>query len=80
MEQICPLCNGLIEHEVKCEKCNEKMKDNGRIADYYDNYSSYLEMSITELIDGVSNDKCVHIFACPDCNYDKRIAIDKILK
>lgn len=80
MEQICPLCNGLKQYEVECEKCKEKMTHRGRIADYYDNYSSYLEMSITELIDGVQSNKCVHLFACPCCNHDKRIVIDKILK
>lgn len=80
MEQICPLCNGLKEYEIRCSKCHGKMIDKGRIADYYDNYSSYLEMSITELLDGVPNDKCVHLFVCPYCNNDKRIIIDKILK
>ncbi|SKC63893.1 hypothetical protein [Maledivibacter halophilus] len=78
MELICPLCNGLIEYNIECRLCNEKMEDKGRIADYYDNYSSYLDMNITELIDKVEYDKCVHLFVCSNCNNDKRIAIDKI--
>lgn len=80
MEQICPLCNGLEEYEIKCEECDDKMIDKGRIAEYYDNYSSYLEMSITEQIDGASNNKCVHLFSCINCNNDKRISISKIFK
>lgn len=78
MEIICPLCNGLREFQIDCEKCREGMKDRGRIAEYYDNYSSYLDISITELIDGVCNDECVHIFTCKNCNHDKRVSIDKI--
>lgn len=80
MELICPLCNGLKKFEIECEKCRERMVDEGRIADYYDNYSSYLEMSITERIDGVPCDQCVHLFSCPSCKHDKRIVIHKILK
>lgn len=78
MERICPLCNGLKNYDIECKFCNEKMEDKGRVADYYDNYSSYLDMSITELIDGVEADKCVHLFACPSCKSDKRIEINKI--
>jgi len=80
MELICPLCNGLQKYEIKCQKCGERMNDRGRIAEYYDDYSSYLEMSITEEIDGVSGDKCVHLFSCVNCNNDKRVSIDKICK
>lgn len=80
MDMICPVCNGLEELEMNCEKCGGKMIDRGRIAEYYDNYSSYLEMSITEKIDGVPWDKCVHLYACTSCNDDKRITIDKIYK
>ncbi|SHK15408.1 hypothetical protein [Paramaledivibacter caminithermalis] len=80
MEQICPLCNGLQEYEVECEECKGKMIDKGRMSDYYDNYSSYLDMNITELIDGVQSDKCVHLFSCSDCKNDKRITIDKVIK
>ncbi|WP_432408830.1 hypothetical protein [Wukongibacter sp. M2B1] len=80
MELICPLCNGLQEYNIECQNCNEKMSDRGRIAEYYDNYSSYLDISITEKIDGVPNDKCVHLFSCISCNKDKRITIDKIFQ
>lgn len=80
MEMICPVCNGLNECDIECEKCSGEMTNRGRIAEYYDNYSSYLEMSLTEKIDGVPSDKCVHLYACLDCNYDKRVTIDKVLK
>lgn len=80
MDKVCPLCNALINPEIQCKRCNGIMTDGGRIADYFDDYSSYLEMSITELIDGAPNDQCVHLFYCPNCNYDKRIGINKIPK
>lgn len=80
MDLVCPICNGLAEYEIKCEKCNGNMEDGGRIANYYDNYSSYLDMSITERIDGVPNNQCVHLFYCPGCKNDKRVPIDKINK
>ncbi len=80
MELICPLCNGLQEYDIECKNCNGKMHDRGRIAEYYDDYSSYLDMSITEKIDGVPYDKCVHLFSCANCNDDKRITIDKIFQ
>lgn len=80
MDLICPLCNGLEEYSFKCEQCNGIMDDKGRIIDYFDEYSPYLEMSITELIDGAPRDKCVHLLTCKYCNSDKRIYIDKVIK
>ncbi len=80
MNMICPVCNGLDKKAIKCKKCAKEMIDKGRIAEYYDNYSSYLEMSITEKIDGAPQDKCVHLYACTACNTDRRIPIDKIYK
>jgi len=81
MNLICPLCNGLMEvKDVKCEFCNNVMVDKGRLTDYLDDYSPYLEMNITELVDGGPNNVCVHLFKCEKCNTDKRIAIDKIIQ
>lgn len=77
MDFICPLCNGLNTVSIVCENCNIKMIDGGREADYYDDYSTYLPMSLTARIDGYSLNKCVHLFYCPSCGKDDRIPIEK---
>lgn len=80
MDLICPLCNGLFEYEEKCLSCGNNMNDQGRVVDYLDDYSPYLASDITEKVDGVSYDKCVHLYQCNVCNRDKRVAIDRIKK
>ncbi|NLK97573.1 hypothetical protein [Defluviitalea saccharophila] len=77
MDLVCPLCNGLKNMEVSCMNCGEKMKDGGLVSDYYDNYSPYLPISITGKIDGRPSSECVHLFYCPQCGKDKRIAVEK---
>ncbi len=81
MELICPVCNGLYTKDIKCDKCSRDaiMKDKGRLTDYYDNYSPYLPMELTNKVDGIySENKCFHLYKCDSCGYDKRIVIDKI--
>jgi hypothetical protein len=80
MDRVCPVCNSLVDMEIKCTRCEGIMTDEGRIADYFDDYSSYLDMNITELIDGAPSNQCVHLFYCPNCDYDRRIGINKIPK
>lgn len=75
---VCPVCNTLENVMVHCKECGAIMVDKGRICDYYDNYSSYLDFDITEKIDNVDHSKCVHLYYCEDCNNDKRIAISKV--
>ena len=78
MELVCPICNALASYAIKCEFCNNQMKVEGAIQDYFDDYSPYLDKEITEKIDGVPSNQCLHIFHCPNCHKDARIAIDKI--
>ncbi|HHW67599.1 MAG: hypothetical protein PWP07_1146 [Epulopiscium sp.] len=77
MDLVCPLCNGFKNIEVSCMVCGENMKDGGLVSDYYDDYSPYLPISITSRTDGYPSDQCVHLFYCPECGKDKRIAIQK---
>ncbi len=74
---VCPLCNGLYEIQQKCFICNNDMVDRGPIVNYLDDYSPYLLDDITTLVDGVEKEKCVHLFYCNNCNYDKRVVISK---
>lgn len=78
LELVCPLCNSLTQYEVKCHRCGNYMCDQGPIVNYLDDYSPYLSRDLTQLVDGASHDKCVHLFKCKKCYYDKRIEIDRV--
>lgn len=78
MDLACPLCNGIQEIDVLCPKCSVKMKDNGPIVNYLDDYSPYLSNDMTQLVDGVPHDQCLHVFSCPNCEYDERIKINRV--
>ncbi|WP_156112544.1 hypothetical protein [Halobacillus sp. BBL2006] len=47
------------------------MHDQGRITDFLDDYSPYLELKWTDLVDGDLDSsrtgECVHLFICEDC-------------
>lgn len=79
MDFICPVCNSLTSYIVKCPHCCKEMVAAAAIQDYFDDYSPYLDKDISELQDGVSHEKCLHIFYCTSCGAYKRVAIDKIL-
>ena len=49
---ICPICNGLETIEFQCERCSQKMEDLGKISDYFDDYSPYMEIDWMRLEDG----------------------------
>jgi len=78
MELICPLCNGLFENNYKCEKCHGAVDDVGPIVNYLDDYSPYLSNDITQLVDGVAHDKCLHLYKCNSCDYDKRVEVNRV--
>lgn len=78
MEFICPICNGLYEYNISCPECGGIMEDQGPLVDYYDDYSPYLSKDLTQLVDGVSHDKCVHLYKCINCNVDRRVEIDRV--
>ncbi len=77
MPLVCPLCNGLYKVNKNCSRCNTIMLDKGPVVNYLDDYSPYLLDDITYTIDGVEGKKCLHLFHCNNCNYDKRTIIEK---
>ncbi|NLY77537.1 MAG: hypothetical protein GX080_05555 [Tissierellia bacterium] len=77
MKLVCPLCNGLYPVEFNCEKCNSLMEDQGAKVNFYDDYSPYLLDEITSRADGVSSEKCIHIFLCPNCGYKNDYVIER---
>lgn len=76
---ICPLCNGLEDICYNCPDCNGETVDQGRLTDYLDDYSAYLPIELTKMVDGDSEslkeDHCVHTFYCPDCHMIKNVMI-----
>ncbi len=78
MDLVCPLCNGIKNMNISCPVCSAKLKDNGPIVNYLDDYSPYLSNDITQLVDGALHDQCVHLFSCEKCEYDKRIKINRV--
>jgi hypothetical protein len=67
---ICPLCNGFHTFLITCSICSQPMEDKGRIMDYYDDYSPYMEIELMKK-DGFETNvqlhNCVHVFYCPYC-------------
>jgi len=81
LEIGCPLCNGLIDFSQPCPLCGSVMEDSGMLEDYFGPYSPYgkielyepdIELQTTGMI------TCVHLFACPECGYDKRISFPEV--
>ena len=72
---ICPLCNGLTELSLVCPNCSHFMQDQGRLADFFDDYSPYMPIDLMKLEDGYPHDfkngECPHIFLCPNCGYEQ---------
>ncbi|HZG70769.1 MAG TPA: hypothetical protein VEY51_04455 [Chondromyces sp.] len=68
---VCDLCNGMRNKVVSCPNCNAQMEDTGRVYDYYDDYSAYMEIDLNKLVDGdptsSSREDCAHLFHCLDC-------------
>ncbi|MED3623008.1 hypothetical protein [Neobacillus thermocopriae] len=68
---ICPVCNGLREVYVLCTNCGEPMLESGRLQDYYDDYSPYMDIDLMKMEDGFTDTftghKCPHLYRCPKC-------------
>lgn len=75
---VCTVCNSMTAVRKECPNCGRQMVDAGKIQDYYDDYSPYLDQDIyQDGYDHSDSDQCVHLFACPNCHYDKRLAFSK---
>jgi len=76
---ICPVCNGLRELYLICTNCGEPMLESGRLMDYFENYSPYMDINLTKMEDGYpdtnSDEKCPHLYSCPACHSDEVIFI-----
>lgn len=72
---ICPLCNGFEDDPLICAHCSGELEDQGKISDYYDDYSPYMEIEWARLEDGIAgnyeNELCMHLFKCPECGSEQ---------
>lgn len=68
---ICPNCNGFETAKFQCPNCGATMDDSGRIMDFYDDYSPYMEIDELKLEDGYPNtfskNQCPHLMSCLHC-------------
>lgn len=53
------------------------MIDKGPKVNYIDDYSPYLLDEITNQVDGVKQDECLHIFQCPCCGSQQKYSIKR---
>ncbi|WP_078550751.1 hypothetical protein [Litchfieldia alkalitelluris] len=69
---MCPLCNGFETAHYNCESCGSELNDGGRMIDYFDDYSAYMEIDGMKQIDGykktLSEHLCAHLFYCDNCS------------
>jgi hypothetical protein len=76
---ICPLCNGFATSTTACTSCHGMMEDKGRIIDYFDDYSPYMEIEDMKKIDGYEQTQqgheCGHLLYCPVCNMEQVVLI-----
>lgn len=68
---ICPICNGFEEVKSKCLSCGNYVYDQGRIMDFYDDYSAYMPIDLMKMEDGYpadfKNKECPHVLKCSAC-------------
>ncbi|KHD84572.1 hypothetical protein [Heyndrickxia ginsengihumi] len=67
----CSVCNGIEEIQVVCPHCGSMLLDEGKIYDFYDDYSAYMDIDLLKLEDGdlLSSKKaeCMHLLVCKQC-------------
>lgn len=78
---MCPLCNQFNDSQVDCPTCQRKLEDQGRIMDYFDDYSPYLEIDGMKQADGYPSDlhnhQCPHLLKCTTCGKDHVVLINE---
>jgi len=81
VEYECPVCNGLADLQNECPRCGGMMTDAGNIENYYGPYSPYDDTDLYEppgFAGPADVSPCIHLFSCPGCGYDTRIAIARV--
>lgn len=78
---MCAICNGFEQLNENCPNCGGQLDDSGRIMDFYDDYSAYMEIDHLKLEDGypnsLSQEQCPHLLSCPKCGRNDVIFIQE---
>jgi hypothetical protein len=78
---ICPICNGFKASETTCAQCQSVMEDKGRVIDYFDDYSPYMEIDGMKKIDGYEQTfqqhQCAHLLYCNNCQSEQVVFIQE---
>ena len=73
---VCPLCNGYGVMNLQCSHCSDRLEDQGKVSDYFDDYSPYMEgedwdfQKFTSQFHYDDESRCTHIFLCPTCGQE----------
>jgi len=70
--EACPICNGLQNVSKLCPYCGGEMEERGALQDFIDDYSPYLSRELAANL--TESRDCVHLYSCPVCDKDVRIA------
>ncbi|EOW9529999.1 hypothetical protein ACO11K_003771 [Bacillus cytotoxicus] len=77
---ICPLCNALDAQTYSCPTCQNVLQDYGKVVDYIDDYSAYMDQELLTAVDGLtaqnSERYCTHLFYCATCNTDTEMVVE----
>lgn len=78
---FCPLCNGFEVYVEHCPTCNQLLEDKGRVIDYFDDYSPYMEIDDMKKLDGyeqtLQRNQCAHVLFCVLCNAEQVVFIQE---
>ncbi|TCS96897.1 hypothetical protein [Hazenella coriacea] len=68
----CPICNGFHHYHEQCPQCGNHLNDEGRLSDFYMQYSPYRPIDDLKMTDGyidMTTHQCPHLIYCEQCNY-----------
>jgi len=78
---ICYLCNGMDILNHTCKECENRMKDGGKVVDYYGDYAPYIEQESAQMMDGIpessTNHQCIHLAFCSICKRSEELIINE---
>ncbi|MFB1051119.1 hypothetical protein [Paraliobacillus sp. JSM ZJ581] len=78
---VCLVCNGMEVIKRNCTHCDNKMVDEGRVINQFDDYAPYMDDETTKLVDGDIYSKhkhlCLHLLKCSTCDYYLQAAVEE---
>ena len=81
MQQICPVCNGMVALTVPCPDCGKMMEDQGHASDYFGPYSPYEENRwplLTGQVVTSASFRCIHFLQCSRCRKHSSRSVPRI--